>query len=202
MKSLHALPDLEEFAGCIHSHDDLSKIIRGHQCIEAALEHLISEALPYRHDALIKRLQFTLKVDLAIGLVAIDRDAREGLLALNKIRNRFAHELANSFSREEVDAVMNGLSKRQRFIVKDGVNYEEPAERFRVACCAIFFDLITTLKKAQDQKLWDQATHEFAEEMIADDHKYYENVDDEIKARFLKLKEQPGAPGSRPSFGR
>ena len=67
MKGLRALPDIQTFAECIHSPDDFSKVLRSHQCIEAALDHLIIEMLPYRHDALIRRLQFVLKIDFAIG---------------------------------------------------------------------------------------------------------------------------------------
>jgi hypothetical protein len=179
---------------CLNSTDDLALVIRAHQCIEAALDNLVIESLPYRHDGLVRALQFVLKVDLAIGLLVLDVEERPALLAVNKIRNKFAHELIDSISKDDVDTLVRTFSKRVRAALGADDTDSDAAYRFRAGSAALFYCLESNLSRVRDGKLWDQATHELVLEKVGYRiglrDKFSEATEQNIRARFLKLKEE------------
>lgn len=191
MKGLRALPTTEQLLKAINSPDDLAMVIRAHQCIEAALDNLIIESMPFRHDELIQRLQFLLKVDLAIVLHVVDIADRPALLVLNKIRNRFAHDLVESVTKDDVCELFNALSKRAATSMGDPEDEASIQERFRLACATLFVCLEVSLQRVRDGKLWDKAMHEIVVETIGPhDEKADSPSMIRIRERFSRLKQE------------
>jgi hypothetical protein len=77
---------------CVRSRDDLTLVIRGHLCLESALNLLLAHMVPQSLEHL-ERLSFAGKVDLAIALDLVPMQLRDAWLGVNTIRNHFAHDL-------------------------------------------------------------------------------------------------------------
>jgi hypothetical protein len=167
VRGLRALPNTEELLAAINSTDHLAMVIRAHQCIEVALDVLISESLPFRHDKLVRGIPFLLKLDLAIGLLILELEERPALMVINKIRNKCAHELTDGISKQEVDDLFNALSKRTRASIGKYEDNPDSSCRFRAASLAVFTCLEANIGRVRDKKLWEQATHEIIDETVA-----------------------------------
>jgi hypothetical protein len=205
VRSLRALPNTDELLTALNSTDHLAMVIRAHQCIEVALDALISESLPFRHDKLVRGIPFLLKVDLAIGLLVLELEERPVLVVINKIRNTFAHELINEISKKDVDDLLNALSKRTRASIGKYEDDPDIPYRFRTASLAVFTCLEANIDRVRDRKLWEQATHEIVEEKLAHSKESVDRYLNErggespsgkrIRERFneLKAKQEPQA---------
>jgi hypothetical protein len=185
-------PDDDTLDSCLSSDNDLSMVVRAHQCIEIALEHLIKESLPVPHVQITARLPFTFKVDLAIGLSALHSDLRVGLLAINKIRNKFAHDLRATITEEDRADLYNGLPQHMREFLGEQDTYE-PLIYFRDAAGFIFLQLKWTLQAIKDNKIYTQALHEVLQDKLAQAppgsrDPFKAGVDARVKAKMDKIK--------------
>jgi hypothetical protein len=96
--------DSEQMVRSLHSRDDLTLVVRGHICLEAALSFLLMHAVP-EGLAHLETLSFAGKVDLAIALGQVPIELRRTWLGVNAIRNRFAHDLDATLDKAAVDAL-------------------------------------------------------------------------------------------------
>jgi len=107
--------DVPNFAKHLSAQDPVALVMRAHLYAEAALIRLI-ESTFVRKEAFdtVTRLQFLSKVDLAIALGKVDPRGRGGYAALNKLRNRFAHDLNTQLVEKDELDFYNALSDKQR----------------------------------------------------------------------------------------
>jgi hypothetical protein len=96
--------DSGQLLQCVRSRDELTLVVRGHLCLEAALNLLLAHAVPEGLDHL-EYLGFAGKVDLAIAMGQVPMQLREAWLGVNKIRNRFAHNLDATLDEASVAAM-------------------------------------------------------------------------------------------------
>lgn len=96
--------DGQQMLRSVHSRDDLTLVVRGHLCLEAVLNLLIAHAIPEGLDHL-EALTFAGRVDLAIALDQVPIELRDAWLGVNKIRNRFAHDLDAKLDAAAIDAL-------------------------------------------------------------------------------------------------
>ncbi|MEK7761245.1 MAG: hypothetical protein AAB433_06675 [Nitrospirota bacterium] len=85
---------------------ELSPILKGHLFIERVLETLISENIS-KPAALFgkRRLNFELKVDLALALGLLSEKHVSAFKALNKIRNSYTHQASYKVTFEELTSL-------------------------------------------------------------------------------------------------
>jgi hypothetical protein len=86
--------------------------IRGHQVVEAFLDLLVIEALTAPNTLEIRRLPFGLKADLACALHGIPEHGT--LVAINRIRNRFAHDRHATLGEQESSQLQASWSEPVR----------------------------------------------------------------------------------------
>jgi hypothetical protein len=108
------LPTDDELLAAVNAPDLLTVAIRGHQCVEAALNQLLNAALTAPHEIEIKRVSFAPKVDLAIALGLLRVDSRALFLAVNRIRNQYAHDQQAQFDSNQSADVANAFSSYHR----------------------------------------------------------------------------------------
>lgn len=96
--------DSQQLDRSIRSRDDLTLVVRGHLCLEAVLNFLLAHAVPDGLDNL-ETLTFATKVDLAVALGQVSIELRPAWLGVNRIRNRFAHDLDAALEKAAVDAL-------------------------------------------------------------------------------------------------
>lgn len=93
----------EEFVASPH----LQRVIVGHLVIEAQLVELIQLKEPGDK---AWRISFPQKVDKCIDLKLIHPNLKDGLLALNDMRNDFGHILGHSINYDDVFALLKTLA--------------------------------------------------------------------------------------------
>ena len=104
----------------------LTLVVQGHHIVERFLSLAINHVVPVAEFAELGRLSFPARIDLAIALRQLRKEFRPSIVALNKLRNRFAHnpysrfsaknatDMRNSFSRFQRDLIWNAGKKRAR----------------------------------------------------------------------------------------
>lgn len=127
------------------SSDPLALVLRAHLYIEGALIKRIEEALT-RPDAIdVARMQFPTKLSLAIALGKLESTEKTAFLQLNRIRNRFAHNLRTELVEKDEQELYGSFSLVQRRLadsLREGKNLPFLG-RLRV-------DLITLITEAED----------------------------------------------------
>ena len=107
MKIAGLPPDLDSFLS-YESGDDLGMVLRSHLALEVVLNRIFDEATPAAsHD--LDRLSFMLKVDVSIALRKVDAYSRPSFAIVNRIRNRFAHDLDAKITDAEADELVNSF---------------------------------------------------------------------------------------------
>src|SRR5437879_480277 len=90
--------------------DDLGLIVRSHIILEAGLNFLLQ---PFGGPGTeLDRLSFMAKVDVGVALGRLTPDLRPGFAEVNKLRNRFAHDLDATLSRSDAESVIDSLPDR------------------------------------------------------------------------------------------
>jgi hypothetical protein len=112
----------------LNNKDQLALIIRAHLYVEAILIRKIEAALVKRERFDCANLTFPNKVKLAVAIGRIDDADRAALIALNGLRNRFAHRLDTQLQEQDELELYSSLSKRQSKFVDelrntDGLDY-------------------------------------------------------------------------------
>jgi hypothetical protein len=93
----------------VEEGDDLIAVIRGHLWIDFLLNAALEAALDHPEEAVLDRLPFPTRVDLAVALGVLARELGETCVAANRVRNRFAHDLDFELD-DEVAAVLRASS--------------------------------------------------------------------------------------------
>jgi hypothetical protein len=104
--------DVKSFLGEVFSTDTLTFVIRAHLYAESKLIRLLSDSLPNPRALDIERMSFSRKVDLAHALTLVDETTRRTLTLLNKLRNRFAHNLKSEISDNDLSTFVECLGSR------------------------------------------------------------------------------------------
>jgi hypothetical protein len=84
--------DSDELNAYLNADDDLTVVVRGHLCLEAALNVVLEHALP-KGLSNLDQLRFPARVDLAVAMGRLAPEARNAWLEVNRLRNDFAHDL-------------------------------------------------------------------------------------------------------------
>jgi hypothetical protein len=162
------IPTNAEFLQVANLEDYLPLIIRVHQAIDTTLAAAISKGLPDPHGVEICRLSFNLKVDLAVALRIIRPDSRPVFVAVNRIRNAFAHQASATFGEKEATDLRNTLSPFQRYLLGNSFdNLADPLEILRQIVAILFIEGKTAMERLQEQKIETEAMHEMVEEVLA-----------------------------------
>jgi hypothetical protein len=99
-------------AKALTGEDDLGVIIRAHIYIEAELEHCLNRLLKDSQH-LGNDLEFEMKVRLAFAL-GLRNDLKSPLNALGKLRNKFAHQVGTTLTKDAADNFYATLAKKER----------------------------------------------------------------------------------------
>jgi hypothetical protein len=189
------IPDKARFLEVVNAADDLHVVIRGHQLVEEALNSAISEALPEPHALEVSKLSFALKIDLASALRVVRSDSRPSLRAINRIRNRFAHQPNASLSDQEALDLRNLLSPWQRYVLGNQVaERDSPRSMLRMVMAVAFIEARNSARRLEDQKVADEVMHDIVEETLAgvektpETEKHRKQLDDELRERLEQKK--------------
>jgi len=106
--------DVPTFAQHLNAQDPVAVVVRAHLYVESALIRLIEAALVRREALDVTRLPFLTKVNLAVALGKIEPKDRDAYAALNRLRNRFAHDLRTQLADQDELDFYNTLSHKQR----------------------------------------------------------------------------------------
>ncbi|UOP12113.1 hypothetical protein [Pseudomonas palleroniana] len=146
----------DSFYSDILKEDELGATIRAHIYIESALEKLIETLTSdYAH---VKKMQldFSQKVNLAVA-IGMPKDLAPALLALGKIRNKFAHRLDTKIDEELTNNLYKQFSPEQRNTIHASfkntlkktsdqrINFSDlnPREKFAILSVALIMQIFT-----------------------------------------------------------
>lgn len=160
------LPTDEQLQEFLNDEDPISFVIRGHQALEAAIISAINEALPMPHELEISRLSFNLKVDLAIALHIVRPEIRPILLAVNAVRNKFAHTPGYQFDNKAALDLKNTICSTGFGFEKHFVSIKEPHEVLRCAIALCFFLGTSALAQVRDKKLESSVVMDMVKETL------------------------------------
>ena len=142
--------DYIDYVEEILSERDVFRLsVRGVTLMEVELEGAIGEAFPEGMPPVLERLQWPSLVALAKALELITEDLRKALLVLGKIRNAFAHEMADEMSHEHVN-LLSGVIPA--LWPKFDRNEYSPDDLFRMSMQVTFDALVDTIEHAEDQR--------------------------------------------------
>ena len=110
-------PDLEpEFIASLMGEDELGVVIRAHTHIEASLNELLEQFVPFPKYLQEMGLGYAQKVRLSCAH-GLKRQHLPPLLAMGKIRNHFAHKLSAKLTKDRVSELYSSFSPGDRKIV-------------------------------------------------------------------------------------
>ena len=98
--------EIDRFVKSLQNEDPLGVVIRGHLFIESKFIRLIEEALPDAGAIDLGRLNFPLKLDLAVALKLLPETEKRGYAQLNALRNQLAHNIDAQINRKAVFSFM------------------------------------------------------------------------------------------------
>jgi hypothetical protein len=130
----------------------------------------ISDSLDDPHVLEVRRLPFALKVDIAAALRLIQE--RDLLLAVNGIRNRFAHNRGAELTKKDADALRSASGPHVReFVLKSlklpdqaAVNVLGPLAYLERVVTYLFYSLEIGITEQRDQKARMEILIEIANE--------------------------------------
>lgn len=102
----------------LNAEDPMTLILRSHLYVETILLERIEAALADRNVLDVARLSFSLKASLAVALGKIDAADAQAFTVLNKLRNKFAHDLATQLNDQNEQDLHKALSPERRGIVE------------------------------------------------------------------------------------
>jgi hypothetical protein len=152
-----------DFNALMDPADPFTRSIRGLQAVEEVLDLAISESLANPHHLEISRLPFALKIDVASALgVIVDVPLFE---ALNRIRNRFAHDRHATFSERDATDLFNIWPEALRG-TDDRKDFGSPADVLGLSLAWLFVLLKKAVGDLRDGKARVRISHEIAEEAL------------------------------------
>jgi hypothetical protein len=114
----------------------------------------------------LAKLSFQLKVDLAIALQLIRSESRPLFLAVNTVRNRFAHRSGYQFNEQSGLNLKNTVSSLGLGFETPFKSLEEPYEILRGAIALSYFMAAAALERVKDQKIESMVTTEMLQETL------------------------------------
>lgn len=102
------------FARQLLRADLLGAVIRGHAYVESNLIQLIESALPDPGALDLTRVNFPTKRELAVAMRLLSKGGKPGYAALNRLRNKFAHNIDAQFLESDEQRLYRALSKAQK----------------------------------------------------------------------------------------
>lgn len=156
------LPTDEEIGELAKTGDPFRYAIIGFSAIESALEALISESLTKPHRLELRRLSFSFKVDLAIGVGGLNHESKGLLIKLAKIRNFYAHDFAlreEYCSASELASCMNEIHRQTA--AERLTSAETFGDVLGIAFIVAYYELRSNIERVQKRKqqLKDAAAH-------------------------------------------
>jgi hypothetical protein len=103
------------------NEDPLGAVIRGHLYVESKLIQLIEEALPDPGAIDLARLQFPIKLDLAVALELLSDSDKRAYAALNAVRNTMAHNADAGLLAADESRIYRALRPKERARADEGV---------------------------------------------------------------------------------
>jgi hypothetical protein len=139
--------------------DPLTVALRGHQLIEELMNVAISDRLAEPHAVEVEAMGFGIKSDLVLALGVLPESFRGLLKAINRVRNRFAHDRRASFGQEEARDLYNTLPPQGR--LPDVTTDSEPILILRVAVISAYVNLEAAVRGYRDEKAGLAASEEY-----------------------------------------
>lgn len=197
-KPLPDIPSDSEFLEIVNLDDYFSVAIKGHQCIDTVLSQLLSASLPDPHKIEIVRLSYGLKVDFATAMQLLQSDSRPSFTAINKLRNKFAHDPNTVFDINEAINLCNTLSIAQKQTLGQYTPSNVSLGEFLANAIAIVFvETQSALNQVLDQKIYQEVQNEMVQETLERGRRTLKNLDEhkvkrekEMRRRFLKKKSE------------
>jgi len=117
----------EELNSILLGEDDLGVIVRASIMVEAELMDIISTMMPKKTELKkIEKFDFDKKKILAISL-GMNKDLEGPIQQIQKIRNRFAHEISSSFTKADADNLYSSLGEFDKRVLNQ--TYRTAAEK-------------------------------------------------------------------------
>lgn len=127
--------------------DEISPILRGHLIIEKVLETLLSKNFERPSSFFRERSSFKLKVDLAYSLGLINNKYKSAFLALNNIRNNYAHKHNYRVSLDELSGLKFDWTKKQN-LAFDVACLKGAGEAAKISTVFLCWKAILLIKKS------------------------------------------------------
>jgi hypothetical protein len=150
----------KEFEAGTDSEDYLKVILKGHLYIEQELNLLLNKNLKYPQH-LDKRMDFMTKVSLVFALGAVDELEKNVIVNINKIRNKYAHqinfELTDEYFQEKIYNAFSPTTRQTftNFLSSFKHDAEKLIRRLKVALFTVWYMLVdkTLIPDEVKQKL-------------------------------------------------
>ena len=154
--------DKDRFRQHMLVESPLEVVLRGHLWTEAMLDRSIAVKLQHPHHVDLGRLAFVVKAELAASLGLVPSDALAGFRALNRIRNRIAHDLDFEYSPEQEAELVAGLGHEPVWL-GDGADFTDDLfprpTRIVVVALVFMLDHAYEQTKAQQQHYLEWLAH-------------------------------------------
>ncbi len=111
-------------------HDQLGRVLKCHLVVEHCVERFLSAQIPHVGEA---RLSFAQKAKLLPKARTAAAFVRPGIIQLNSIRNRFAHDLAATVVRQDLGPITEVLE-----VSRPEIDLDDPVravEAFTTVAC-------------------------------------------------------------------
>lgn len=146
--------DISTFINKIFADDPLTMVVKAHLYIESVLNKLIATYLEHPQALDLARMAFSQKIQLGISLGLIDRRERRVLIGLNRIRNRFVHNLEAALSEKDAADLLAELSQGdqrrvQRCLEMFGVTQGTYMETLSMIFTVLYMKYLTLAKGLQ-----------------------------------------------------
>lgn len=143
------------FLDNIEQKDPLQIVVRGHLFLENELIHLLESIFPQKDCLDPSDLRFPMKVKLVGALGLLPKESLSIYLKFNSLRNKFAHRLDMEITSEEIEKLINSLSKQQLYIFekrnKDNKNEEDYIENLRDIISIMFVELMSAVEDIKEK---------------------------------------------------
>lgn len=106
--------DVDAFQTRIEQGEDWHKIIQAHLYLDHAITRALSEALANPDAIRLSRMGFAQKLELIEALALLPDELISAATAVNRLRNRVAHELHFELSASDVSDLKNATPKHLR----------------------------------------------------------------------------------------
>lgn len=111
----------EFFLGLNNKDELFTVIIKGHLLIENSLENLLKKFV--ENYKVLNYKYFSEKLNLCYALELITESTYRALNKVNKIRNKYGHDINFKFEQKHLDDMISSLSKNDKLEYEENCNY-------------------------------------------------------------------------------